>query len=375
LKIAVVAPEFPPEIGGTQRYAEGLVKALISADVEVTVVLRKDSEYKESPEYFNVIKVLSIDYKKDRTALNSYWGKFDVWHVCNASYSWIGLFAPTVITIFGNDIIAPYLFTQKVDLRNNSILKRGDRFSFWASKIRTGRLQRKGLKHVEKVIAISHATKSIAQDKYPFLKGDIDVIPVGIPPFDKEKILSDNSWKTNLLTVCRLDEPRKNIEAIIHAIAKLKKDNVIYFIVGEGKQLAALESLTRTLGMEEQIIFEGRVSDKRLNELYANANLFILTPTIEENSIEGFGIVYLEANCHGVPVLATKAAGCLDAVSENISGYFVKAPTAENISYEINRFLEKEIQFDRDKVMAHADSFTWDKVVLKILEQYKRIMD
>jgi glycosyltransferase involved in cell wall biosynthesis len=89
------------------------------------------------------------------------------------------------------------------------------------------------------------------------------------------------------------------------------------------------------------------------------------------DSIEGFGIAYLEANACGTPVLAAKTAGAAEAVSEGRSGYFVEEPTVASIANALERFLKREIAFCETECRAFARRFTWPTVVDRALTFYK----
>jgi phosphatidylinositol alpha-1,6-mannosyltransferase len=72
----------------------------------------------------------------------------------------------------------------------------------------------------------------------------------------------------------------------------------------------------------------GRVDDDMLPVYYHLATIFIMVSRYlkKEGDAEGYGIVYLEANAAGVPVIAGRSGGATDAVIENESGLLVDDP-------------------------------------------------
>jgi glycosyltransferase involved in cell wall biosynthesis len=69
--------------------------------------------------------------------------------------------------------------------------------------------------------------------------------------------------------------------------------------------------------------FFGRVSDDKLARLYKRADIFAMTSIDHRRSIEGFGLVYLEAAAHGLPVVAHAVGGVPEAVVDNVTGLLV----------------------------------------------------
>jgi phosphatidylinositol alpha-1,6-mannosyltransferase len=60
--------------------------------------------------------------------------------------------------------------------------------------------------------------------------------------------------------------------------------------------------------------FLGNLPDAELDRVYAQADVFALTSIDHGHSVEGFGLVYLEASAHGLPVVAHRVGGVAEAV-------------------------------------------------------------
>jgi glycosyltransferase involved in cell wall biosynthesis len=173
------------------------------------------------------------------------------------------------------------------------------------------------------------------------------------------------------LTVCRLSEPRKNVDRVLHALAKLKdRHDFRYTVVGDGHLRASLEGLAETLELAQHVRFTGFVNQDELLDIYAHSDLMVLASGVTPDSHEGFGIVYLEAAASGVPSLAARLAGAVEAVEDGTSGMFVDEPTIEKLAEALDRFLRGEIHFDRQACRSFAHRFTWTKVVDHALQYY-----
>jgi glycosyltransferase involved in cell wall biosynthesis len=105
-------------------------------------------------------------------------------------------------------------------------------------------------------------------------------------------------------------------------------------------------------------------------ELLRGSDLFILPSLATARSCEGFGLVYLEANACGTPVLAARIAGAVEAVEEGISGYFVEQPTIEGIASGLTSFLSGEVSFNVDACQDFARRFSWKAVVDHCVTHY-----
>lgn len=120
---------------------------------------------------------------------------------------------------------------------------------------------------------------------------------------------------------------RKGQDRVIEAMPEILKQipNAVYVIVGDGPDLARLEQLVRVNGVEDAVKFIGSISGSEiLNEYYSLADQFIMVcRELEKGDAEGFGIVYLEAASAGVPVIAGRSGGALEAVLDGVTGLLV----------------------------------------------------
>jgi phosphatidylinositol alpha-1,6-mannosyltransferase len=119
---------------------------------------------------------------------------------------------------------------------------------------------------------------------------------------------------------------RKGFDTLIEAAAVLRKRGapVMLAICGDGPERKRLEHLAWKHGVAEQVRFLGRVSDAELPEVYAACDAFVMVPRSEGADVEGFGIVYLEANMMGKPVVGSRAGGVPDAIVDGKTGLLVR---------------------------------------------------
>ena len=125
-----------------------------------------------------------------------------------------------------------------------------------------------------------------------------------------------------LLTVARLaqNDRGKGIDKVLQALPAVlnRFPSVQYVIAGDGPLKDELAALAERLGIQEHVHFLGRVRDERLAELYSAASAFVMP-----SSQEGFGIVYLEAWAHRVPVIAGRHDAGVEVVTHGLNGLTV----------------------------------------------------
>jgi phosphatidylinositol alpha-1,6-mannosyltransferase len=179
-----------------------------------------------------------------------------------------------------------------------------------------------------------------------------------------------------LLTVCSLSSvrPRKNVAAVLRALATLKDEfDFRYDVCGQGDLLPELRALADSLGLSPRTQFTGPLSDEQLAAFYRQADLFVLAPYDGPGDVEGFGIVYLEANAAGTPVLATPTGGIRDAVREGLSGFFAASPRPEAIADALSRFLSGKCQFDEAQIRRWAEAHRYQHVADKLEAVYQSL--
>ncbi len=150
-----------------------------------------------------------------------------------------------------------------------------------------------------------------------------------------------------LLTVGRLVK-RKGHEYVIEALSRLRHNNppIYYVVVGDGPQKEHLVRLAKDSDVGDRVLFSGSLADEAVKQWYKKCDIFIMTPYEIEGDVEGFGIVYLEANAFGKPVIAARSGGVEDAVEDGISGLLVEPQDVSGICDAIAK-LCSDIQLRR----------------------------
>ena len=377
MKVAVVSPEFPPDIGGIETYAIEFCRELLRQGHEVTVFTQRHPDGEITLPGLRVVPGLSFAQDADERLFAAH--PADIWHPLNAAYAWIALSErPTVVSVHGNDFLAAYLPMAPFSLERLPILWRyADRMRRTLLPVwlrRSQKLLTRALPQAAHILTNSCFTEAALLEQIPACRGKTSVAYVGVSErFFSVTHAPRGDAPMRLLSVCRLSEQRKNIDLVLRALARLKdRYDFEYVIAGDGHLRVSLEQLADSLGLSGRVRFLGRVSDAELLDLYAGADLFVLTASIIPGSHEGFGIVYLEAAASGVPSLAARLAGAAEAVAEGKSGFFVNYPDENAIADALGCFLSGTIRFDSAICRKFAHQFTWQRVVEGATTAYRR---
>ena len=377
LRIGLISSEFPPDLGGVETYAWQLARELgRRQDLQVTVYTPPKSASVTAPAGVTIKPILTSCRGLDWPRLKH--EPIDIWHALSAAHAWIAEEGrPVVVSVHGNDFLAPYPLTARPALMLPGL--RVLRPVLWRRlrplwRRATKKMLVRALPRAAAVIANSRYTAEVLLQQYPACADKTHIAWVGVDPvfFDVPRAPKNNV--PQLLTVCRLSEQRKNVDLVLRALATLKdRFKFEYVIAGEGTLRPALERLADTLGLGGCVHFAGSVSDADLRDLYARADLFVLAASIVPDSHEGFGIVYLEAAASGVPSLAARLAGAAEAIAEGRSGFFVEQPDVASISNALNRFLSGEIDLNALDCRDFAQGFSWVRVADVAEAAYRQI--
>src|SRR5258706_9312263 len=101
--------------------------------------------------------------------------------------------------------------------------------------------------------------------------------------------------------------------------------DAICFIVGEGPYGDDLNGLARKMGVRDGVVFGGRVDTDELRDIYALSDVFVMPSRVRPAAcdVEGFGLVFLEANACGKPVIGGGPGGISEAIVDGETGFLV----------------------------------------------------
>ena len=146
--------------------------------------------------------------------------------------------------------------------------------------------------------------------------------------------------KFTILTVARL-VPRKGHDKVLQALAQLAREvgELRYLIVGRGPEQQGLQFKASELGLSHLVEFVGYVPEEELPDYYNLCDVMVMPNQEERGDLEGFGMVFLEANACGKPVIASRSGGASEAVEDSVTGLLIENPKDSHELYSaLKRF-------------------------------------
>jgi phosphatidylinositol alpha-1,6-mannosyltransferase len=136
------------------------------------------------------------------------------------------------------------------------------------------------------------------------------------------------------VSVCRLLE-KKGVDNAIRAFARVVADHPDsrFLVVGDGPFRADLDRIAADCLVADKVVFCGAVADDELIDHYALGDSFVMpNRCLPNGDTEGFGLVFLEANACGLPVIAGTDGGSTDAVQDGVNGLLVNGHSVASIA-------------------------------------------
>jgi phosphatidyl-myo-inositol dimannoside synthase len=364
LRIGIIAPEFPPGVGGMHTLAHGLARALSATD---HVVVFTCGRYRgTADDGLRVIGALDGRLRADAGRLRASEDEVDVWVLLNAGLIPIAalLRRPAFVYLHGNDFLKPWLGYG----------------SWWLERVRVpyltrvrSALRRRALRRaapsIRHLFANSDCTAALAAERLALAGERLTVCPPGVDDcfFQPHEPVRDGSLR--LLTVTRLTRynARKNVDGVLRALALLQRRVALrYTVVGDGDDRPRLQALAYQLGLGAMVEFTGALGSTELLSRYRHADLFVLASKARRDDVEGFGIVYLEASASGVPVICSRAGGAVDAVEPGRNGIILPSSSPADIAAGIDELARTRERYRPEDVVAFAEGFRWPRVATRL---------
>jgi phosphatidyl-myo-inositol dimannoside synthase len=173
-----------------------------------------------------------------------------------------------------------------------------------------------------------------------------------------------------ILTVARV-VAHKGHGLVFRALAAMsdcRHAEFLYLVAGRGRDVPVLQQEAASLGLDRVVRWLGYVPEADLPDLHRSADLFALCTREEpdEPDVEGFGLVFLEAQACGIPVVGTCTGGIADAVQEGRGGWLIDeddVPALQKIlaSLAVNpREIRDMGRIARQRIESEA---TWDHYI------------
>jgi glycosyltransferase involved in cell wall biosynthesis len=235
----------------------------------------------------------------------------------------------------------------------------------------------------DRVIATDRALESVVAAHLRVTADRIRVVPNAIDlaesdrlagPEDGARIRAEHGIGGDqpvLLSVGRLEE-NKGFQLLAKALCGLTGLNWRWVLVGRGPFRGRLEQIVKEGGIEDRVLFAGRVEDPALHAWYEAATLFV-HPTL----YEGSSLVTLEAMAHRRAVVGTRAGGLPDKIQDGVTGWLIEPGDSQALARAVGEGLSESARLvamgaaGRRVVEA---TFAWPAVAERLLEVCREVV-
>ena len=175
--------------------------------------------------------------------------------------------------------------------------------------------------------------------------------PFGPPP-EKDTFL--------LCSVGRQVE-RKGFSWFVDSVMPELPDSIHYWLAGSGPEAGNIREAASRRGLEKRVRLLGAVPDEHLHGLYSGSDLFIMPNVPVRGTMEGFGVVMLEAGLCGLPTIASRLEGIQDVIAEEENGHLVRSGHPGEFRDAILRYYTNPGKLDAARLRASDKTrqFRW----------------
>ncbi len=359
-RILICANSYPPQLGGLATYSSQLALPLAKLNFNITVLAPASPAHK------------SFDIERPYNILR-YSSKIDLYQKClfemlradlifivqRGNYLTIAyhinkiLCRPYVVALHGHEVQSR---------KRKSIVKKMNHASALVPGSTYAANHFKGLGvNPSLLTVINHGTT-------PIIKNNVDV---------RAKYNLDG--KLIILTVARLTK-HKGQDHLLKSLPKILKaiPNAHYLMVGDGPDKEYLENLAfHQLNLREKVTFAGAISNENVAACYHECDVFAMISRQYENSVEGFGIAFLEAGYAGKAVVGGDSGGIPDAVERDKMGILVNPNDLDEIALAIIDLLQnknKRTEYGKNGRNRVLKGFTWEKVAKTYANLFNKIL-
>jgi glycosyltransferase involved in cell wall biosynthesis len=324
----LVTLDFPPEVGGIQRYLFGIVKHTFK---ETDLVLTGSDGEKSGAIETVSARVKRVSFPLSRW--NKKWSNIPLfWNFVAAILRAKG----PVEVLCGNVYAGCVPWTASLFFRglDYGVYTYGTELLFCNKKSLRGWVLKKVLHKAGRLYVLGKYTAGLLRDagirKEPIIEPPRIELSAGIGRGDgivDTKTTGASGGPLRILCVGRLVR-HKGHAVLLQALRLLPLElNWQCVIVGSGPLLDMLRSIAVHYKIDNRVAIKTDMADEALRNEYANASLFVL-PSLCDNGAEGFGIVLLEAMACGVPIIASDTGGITEVLDNGGCGALVEPGNA-----------------------------------------------
>jgi len=239
----------------------------------------------------------------------------------------------------------------------------------WMTMI-ADRMDRKALRSVDVIQVMNSWMFDYARDLNAGRPSIVRLVPPGVDSLRfKPAARRDLQSGRYVLTVGRLNDPRKNVTMLLDAFAALPssvRSDASLVLAGSASPSPEFWARVKKFGLEQSVAFVNAPTIDELIVLYQRATVFA-----SSSDEEGFGMVIVEAMACGIPIVSTRSGGPDCIIRDGHNGYLTDLGNAGEFTDRLTRLLCNEPlnrrmgEAARKTVLERFDSFVAGKALLE----------
>lgn len=367
--VAIVAPYYPPRVGGVERYAERIALALRdSADMR-PVVITSAAGRRGQVEVRAGVDVVRLPrwFTLSNTPINPLWFRTIRSVLHRYEVGVINTHAPVPFlpdvaasVAGGRPVVATYHAGSMVKHEGNL-----DRLIVLYEK----RVLPRSFSRADAVVAVSTASLAHAVPGSHLITPGVDT-DVFTP--------ANRPWGHTLLYVGRLDRASawKGVDVLLRAFAMVAESQpgVRLRVVGSGDALDDHRSLATVLGVEDRVEFSGRLDADELVDAYRGARALVLPSRTES---ESFGMTLIEAMACGRPVIGSAIGGIPSVVQHERNGLLAAPGDVQSLADACGRLLLDDdlcAALGAEGRRCAEERYAWPNLVARYMQLFRQLM-
>ena len=367
--IIITTQCFAPKIGGIEALMTGLAESISSLGKDVLVLadgkanLEEDKDKKYSIKRFEGWKPMRR--RRKAQYLEKICNEKDIEAIFADSWKSVEYLhkedKKILVLAHGTEIPKQYwtLMIDKFCFKKNRIIK--------------------SYNNVHKIIANSHYTRDLMLSslkidikKIEIIHPGIDIYPDFISKEEYEFVKKIIYKKNPVITTLARVEKRKGHKFIINAINELKDQfpDLIYLIAGKGPYLNDIKKYVEDLNLQKYILFLGWITEPEKSLILKSSDIFAMTPVTSGESVEGFGMAFIDAALHGIATIGSDDGGIKDAIIDGKTGILCESNNQSDISSKLKMLIEDKklrIELGYNGQKNAEEKFTWKMKVHEYL--------
>ncbi len=365
MKVCLLTDELSPK-HGWGRYSIAVIRALLRRGADVRILSPKglcvDAQLSAHPDHHSISSFLWQTRSLLSTTVSNWRAVSRLVSDCQVVHCITEPYSPVAALASGR--------------RPLFITAHGTYSVFPLTRRRDALLLRYAYRRAREVLCVSRFTESRLREKVG--SAPTKVVPEGID-FERFQAPADQSLAPGgryILSVGPI-KPRKGYSVSLEAFALARRQlpDLEYYIVGMIHDDDFHQRLLRTAqeaGVADSVHFLGQIPDEQLLALYRGCALMVLTPLTLGTQFEGFGLIYLEANACGRPVVGSRGCGAEEAIVHGETGLLVPQGQAEATAQAIVTLLSHPDLAERMGAAGRerARRMSWDVTAGKLMDRY-----